>query len=58
MAHICPNKDLKIMKSYSPEEVTQKIQHYENKMAYMSEQEQKLSNDRGINYDNDESDMI
>lgn len=46
------------MKSYSPEEVTQKIQDYENKMAYMSEQEQKLSNDRGINYDNDESDMI
>jgi len=28
MAYICPNKDIKLIKSYSQEEVNQKIQHY------------------------------
>ena len=28
MANICPNKDIKLIKSYSHEEVSQKIQHY------------------------------
>ena len=32
MAHICPNTDLKLMKSYSQEEITQKILHYESRM--------------------------
>lgn len=32
MADICPNQDLKLIKSYSHEEVNQKIKHYETKM--------------------------
>ncbi len=28
MASVCPNKDLKLMRTYSHEEVNQKIHHY------------------------------
>lgn len=44
------------MKSYSQEEVTQKIQHYETQIAIMSEQEIKISAARNFTYDNYDSD--
>lgn len=39
MAHVCPNKDLKMMKSLSHEEVNQKIHHYSSQIALVNEKE-------------------
>ena len=61
MAHICPNQDLKLIKSYSQEEVNQKIQHYETQIAYMSEQELKSAHERDSiedTYDSESSSQI
>ena len=39
MAHVCPNKDLKMMKSLSNEEVNQKIHHYSSQISMIPEKE-------------------
>ena len=46
MAHVCPNKDLKMMRSLSHEEVNQKIHHYSSKIELNEEKEPQYSTDQ------------
>lgn len=46
IAHVCPNKDLKLMRSLSNEEVNQKIHHYSSQMAQASEKDMMDSTDQ------------
>ena len=46
MAHVCPNKDLKMMRSLSNEEVNQKIHQYSSKMTLANEKEIPESTDQ------------
>ena len=46
MATVCPNKDLKMMRSLSHEEVNQKIHHYSSQMAMANEKDMHDSTDQ------------
>lgn len=47
MASVCPNKDLKMMRTYSHEEVNQRIHHYSTRMASVADKETHSSTDEG-----------
>lgn len=57
MASVCPNKDLKLMRTFSHEEVNQKIHDYSTQIALDNEKEQQESTEEGesdiINLDED-----
>lgn len=47
MASVCPNKDLKLMRTFSHEEVNQKIHDYSSQLPQDSEKDMQSSTEEG-----------